>query len=695
MVHSERNVFPFFAVPHVLVAGLALISGLACITWLLTWFFINSDGIFYLARQITSAGDFLATLSRLDDRGNFRPLTYWVASGILIPIADMNIVLYRVLAMSVHFMNVLLAFRLIRKLTGSFELAALTSLFFGLHFVAFHVGYGMVCLPDLCYVFFTLLACILHLDFLEKRSAALRAATTVAFLAALLSKETAAVVPLLLLVLSWLSVPRPGRGLNSLWAAAALRATLPCWLLLVLYLAYFAFLNGGSLTPKNPEHPYAVNFSGAVLAGKMPYLAWTANLPLFGTPRIGPSLVLRQILEEISLKNAGAWAMAVYDWMPRIKLAAYLAWIPTLAVLFFRALRCGPSARLVLFCLALIASLGPVAFLTRKVMPHNVYLAALGLAFWVSLGLAGGSAPAEKGLQKKGRLGIALAVAAFLIASTVSLVNEIRRSWLTHASLMAHEAVYDVARQLPHLEENAVLYFQRSADGGLPWYYDGGNLFRVWFQKPKLKVLFEDRRDPLPPAKEGAPAVHVFRAQGIHLLHVTNDFRTAGMSDPPDLTRFMDLKTLQVNRDEYYPRYDSFDTPDGRAGFFINFHRMGETRRSVILLGGASVTGELPEMNSPAKIRVSFCHALDSGDGVVARMLVLHKDEWRILFSREVLPARRRSERRWFQELVDVSEFAGKPFTLMLQCLNRPGNRTEGDWIAWSLQKPSDSPLVH
>jgi hypothetical protein len=317
-------------------------------------------------------------------------------------------------------------------------------------------------------------------------------------------------------------------------------------------------------------------------------------------------------------------------------------------------------------------------------MPHNLYLANAGLAMWLALCMEPGpSFLREHAFPKSGMR--EWAIFAYLLATAVGIFNSSNRSWLTHGSLMAENAVKDLQRTFPNLEPNASLYFLKSKDGGLPWYYDGGNLFRIVLKKPQLSVHFQDRNDPFPSWVRRGAHEYVLRVVRSHIFDVTHEFLSPEDRNAQDLTPLFNLPAATVNRKEYYPRYDSFDTPNKGPAFAMPVHRYNLGRNAVVLIGGASVEANLPASQQPSILELGACLVLDHGDGVVGRLMVKDNQGEKVLFESEFLPADDQTASEWRDARLDLSEYTGRPIQLRIETYNRLGHNTVFDWLAWSL----------
>jgi hypothetical protein len=74
----------------------------------------------------------------------------------------------------------------------------------------------------------------------------------------------------------------------------------------------------------------------------------------------------------------------------------------------------------------------------------------------------------------------------------------------------------------------------------------------------------------------------------------------------------------------------------------------------------------------------------DQGDGAEARVYFERAEEKRLLFGRWLHPSRIEADRRWSDEIVDLTPFAGQAGQILLECNSGPDLDVIGDWVAFS-----------
>ena len=288
-------------------------------------------------------------------------------------------------------------FLLVSRLTGRSAVALLAGLFFlACEDHSMTVGW-IATMTDLVCTLFFLIALAAHAAWLARRRAWLLGLTLAALVAALLSKESAVIAPVLLVLMS-LIMPR-GRSEEISFAAASLRARLagllrdwPSWApavaVLIVYLTAFRLLGFGGLSSGLYVDPFTdPGRFLAQLARHLPVM-WTAAL----SP-VPPSLVMFMPSTIPVLAAAGTVLFVGFCaglwWMRRNALAVWamtaflVALVPQMGAgaseraLYLPAL--GSSMLLAL----LFVRIGPIA---RRVAPETPRAPALTRAVgWATL----------------------------------------------------------------------------------------------------------------------------------------------------------------------------------------------------------------------------------------------------------------------------------------------------------------------
>jgi hypothetical protein len=452
------------------VLAALLVLEAAVFVWHVKHFF-NGDSLFYLSHRITSWSGAMKAFCSCDSRWQYRPLTYLVFSFVLFPLFGMNPVPYNLFGLGVHMLNTLLVYRVLLGFSQRETAALLGAFFFGIHTAAFYIAYdGITFLPESSYAFFSLLAILFHRAYCQKGRALRLWASLLAFVLALLSKETAVVLPAVV----WLGlVFCDPAATKRLWQGGRIRAhakrVLPLCAVALLYLLVSGIIKKGVMYPLSPSHSHNYELSWYALRLKYKYLKWALNFP--------DGL----IFEFVSWSNyLVAMGVALFTLPFTLALIRGLArgnrkyWFAASWFLIF---------------------LSPVLLLRNLTMVHYLYLPVVGVAFALGLWL-------DELRVRGGRARRTVFFAAFALTTIAAAVHHNRQaartSWIAEASRVAESALGDLRKERPRLPEKAGLLIVNGSSRDLDWFFDYGNLFRLFYNEPELEVLFVKEGAPMP-----------------------------------------------------------------------------------------------------------------------------------------------------------------------------------------------------
>lgn len=469
MVHSRRNLW---------LSGILVLEVLLFV-WKSGHFF-NGDSLFFFSHRIENLSDIWRIFKGPDHLWQYRPLTYILFSFLLHPVFGRNILGYNLFPLIVHGANTLIVFGILRMLGLADRGAVLGAFFFGVHCVAFYVTYGVEFLPDFSYAFFYLLSVFLFLKFLHNDSRLTALFSLLSFVLSLLCKEAAVTLPAVLFAMAFL---RGERGFSLPWGSIlrnlslSFRRTSAFLLAGAAYLAFHWIVKAGQIYAPGIDHPHHMEFSLYALRLKYKYLKWALNLPdglVFRFEGLTNYLIALAIL---------AFAVPfVFSTLRRLWLQDRLAWFGSLW-----------------FWVAL----SPVLLLRNLTMHHYLYIPLVGLALLLGAWL---DRVSEHWIREGKPLGRWLIPAFIAVCTTAVLFHNFhaaRNSWIAEASAIAEASLQEMQRLHPTLPEGTTLYIiDRSPwmRGDLPWFFDHGGLFRLFYPVRSLDVHFIGR-DGTPPAK--------------------------------------------------------------------------------------------------------------------------------------------------------------------------------------------------
>lgn len=187
-----------------LVSGILLITALAFIPVLQNDFTNWDDEVYVLdnenIREFSS--ETISYWATAFHHGNYHPLTMltyvWEYS-----VAELDPFLYHLDNLLLHLLNTFLVFIVIRKLTKNEEVAAITSIIFGIHPLHVESVAWISERKDVLYSFFYLAAISTYLNYVKSGKALHYVYTVLLFLLSLFSKSAATVLPLVLILIDY------------------------------------------------------------------------------------------------------------------------------------------------------------------------------------------------------------------------------------------------------------------------------------------------------------------------------------------------------------------------------------------------------------------------------------------------------------------------------------------------------------
>jgi hypothetical protein len=260
---------------------------------------------------------------------------------------------YRIVGLALHAANTALVMALGLRIGLSRAAAFAATMFFAVHYASFDALFAVGSISEPMATFFALLSLWLALPDRERPSDWPRAlAVTVAFVAALLSKETVVLYPAVL----WLA--------TRLKPHAARSAVIPCALASAIFLVLFYLTDPvGSLRAVPGTNPYEPHWDQSLLASWATYLAWAGHLV---------NLHEADLHDRVG-RHLEAWV-------------ATAAWIAALELLIARARRArqvdAPLRAAAIGSALYVAFIAPVLPLASHAFHLYLYLPLAGLG-WV------------------------------------------------------------------------------------------------------------------------------------------------------------------------------------------------------------------------------------------------------------------------------------------------------------------------
>jgi hypothetical protein len=227
-----------------------------------------------------------------------------------------------------------------------------------------------------------------------------------------------------------------------------------------------------------------------------------------------------------------------------------------------------------------------------------------------------------------------------------------------------------------------VVHLTKSKEPNSIWYFDRHALLQLFYHDPTLLMRYEDVGEKLPPS-DGAPIpnYYVYGLWEGNLDYLPDYWKGQSL----ELLDWMLQGQVTEDREQYYPRFDRFMTPNGRRVFSFYLARDGERRRNVITLSGTRLRVPLPFIEPASKLHVGLASVFDIGDGFQAVLSIERNGKRSVLIDRYIYSAKIPEDRTWVDYHLDLSHFVGSNNFLILECNAGPANNTQADWLAWSI----------
>ena len=173
--------------------------------------FFIADSLMWMKYRHHSVGDFLAGFLHVDPALLYRPLSQRAVESVLFPLAGLNPLPYRVVGFVLFFACTVAVYALAETLTESRRIAWLTVLVFAPHLIHAFPTYDVSFTPELLFTVFCLGSAVFYVRYIRTPNRSALTISVALFVLGLLSKESAAALPLALLAI-WFLLPRQERG---------------------------------------------------------------------------------------------------------------------------------------------------------------------------------------------------------------------------------------------------------------------------------------------------------------------------------------------------------------------------------------------------------------------------------------------------------------------------------------------------
>jgi len=436
--------------------------------------FFPGDAVFLLHHRATSFSNYLKEFAQLNPSGWYRPMTNELIESVVYPFAGLHPVPYRIPVYVTFIAITILLYALVVALSGRHLTAAISAFFFTIHTANAYTTYDVSFMPELLYAVFYIAAILTFLRYIRTESRIAYVASLICFVAALLSKESAITLPVMLLALCVTFDPISASVRDR--AIRAVRSTAPYVAALLLYLIFavgylhvmgtsVSQLVEGSQVP-NPGDYIPVLNRGMLKTADLAF-TWAFNIPrAYSAP-----------LQHLTP------AMTGY-----LKFFRALVLVLTVIV-FVRSER-----KLILFGFAWFwIAIFPALTLISHFLPYYVFLPVAGLSLVIGTVFAWLYDQLRRIHPSVAALTIALLFSGVLYVTSSIIRTDIEHDGILGGSAeIAWNTLNDLKRFYPVLPAEATLYFA-DANESLLWHHDSGALIHMAYGTDRISVVYESQ----------------------------------------------------------------------------------------------------------------------------------------------------------------------------------------------------------
>lgn len=436
--------------------------GVICLLTLVLFFpslftFYTNDDFFHLRlANVSSLGAFINFFNLLkspEGWGLYRPLTTQVFYFLTVKLFNLNPLPLHIISFVTLFIIIYLVGELTILLTGNRKVAIFAALLYATSATHFGHLYFLGTYQELGMALFFLLSIICF--FKDKTIISL-----LFFILAIMSKETALVLPFILVLIQWYLKKKFNYLLLPYFVVGGVY--------LFLRFRYFGFASGDS---------YVWNFSPLKAINTLGwYGLWSFNIPETLVDFIGPGLHLNPNLLKY-------WAKEI--------IPIFILFVLQMFIIF--GLLVKSAKKLVLFSLFwFVITLGPVLFLPIHKFTYYLTLPLIGVVIFVSNLILS---------ARVSRVVAVLFILCWLTTSyfTISLTRT--TNWITTGASTA-KRVYDYFSQnQDKYIGKTIVFYDTPDDANLPWsptqvvkvVLSDNNFFDVFFPQLASKISYSDR----------------------------------------------------------------------------------------------------------------------------------------------------------------------------------------------------------
>lgn len=445
--------------------------------------FFTNDDFFHLAiSRARSLKDFLSFFNLWSSAGsfpNYRPISIQVYYFFGRVISGLNPVGYRLISFAVFFLVIYLVYLFVKRITKSETISLISAFLYATSATHFAHLYYSGAFQELSLVLFFLISSIYFFDFLRKTRLRYYLISILAFILALMSKETAVVLPFILALLFLYSRKQKAR----LTVKRFVGLIIPYLLILVGYF-YLRVFHYGFATGDSYIWDFSIKRSVNTLGW---YGLWSLNLPEMLVDFVGPGLRFNPNLFRY-------WSKEIIP-----ILILFLVEIVSIFYLIFKSkILNRKSLFITLFCLSwFLITLVPVLFLPLHKFTFYLTLPIIGVVFFISYLL----------ITNYQLLITVVFVASWLALSFLTLKLTSETNWITQGAKTARNVYKYFQTNGGKYKGKTIVFYDTKDDSSLPWsptqvlkdVLSNNNFFQVFYDG-KLAVLYGGKQKGNPNA---------------------------------------------------------------------------------------------------------------------------------------------------------------------------------------------------
>lgn len=395
---------------------------------------------------------------------------------------------YHILNFIIFSLNITIVYRLGKLISGKQSVGLLSSLFYGVNSTHVAPMYSPAYVHELLYVCFSSLSAYFFITYTVSKKIKKFILTILLFILALMTKETAVVLPFIfLLILFW------KKSLRKIISPEIITILI----ILAIYLVAHYFLYGIASGPS-----YKLMIGKQSINILVWYLLWAFSVPNILIDFIGPGLKLNPVFLQVAKGNA-------YIFFTGFTILIILG-----VLLIIHLIRSKKTKQLTTSLR--IMAFGSAWFVTGMIplIVFPLHKLATEQAFslvGLSIAIATFIYTFHKEKQKYRYVGIAI-ILVYVIVAGNSIFLARRTHWIVRSATQAESTVNYMLKNYPRLSNSDIVYFR---DGEMKIaaygsskqiYYSLGNgiALNLIYNRPGLKVFFQSENPGIlfPPDKK-------------------------------------------------------------------------------------------------------------------------------------------------------------------------------------------------